>query len=161
MRHTRFPVVVTAVAAISAGCLTATSYVLFAQAQEGMPSARRLGAMKTEYKRPPPKPTENRPLVELGRSLFWDPRISASGKTACASCHFPYLGWGTTDMKSRNDSGKLTSRRSQPLISIGHAEGPFGWDGRNATLEAQAKSSVATGSMSMRETETPDRKSVV
>ena len=61
-----------------------------------------------------------------------------------------------TDARSRNDSGKLTSRKSQPLIGIGHAgNAPVGWDGRSATLEAQAKSSIATGSMSMRETDTP------
>jgi cytochrome c peroxidase len=120
-----------------------------------MPSARRLAAMKADYKRPPPRPVENQALVEVGRLLFWDPRVSASGKTACASCHYPYLGWATTDARSRNDSGKPTSRRSQPLIGIGHAAGTIGWDGRSATLEAQAKSSIATGSMSMRQTDTP------
>jgi cytochrome c peroxidase len=60
------------------------------------------------------------------------------------------------DARSTNDSGKLTSRKPQTLIGIGHAASPInGWDGRNPTLEAQAKSSVATGSMSMRETPTP------
>ena len=39
--------------------------------------------------------------------------------------------------------------------------GPFGWDGRNASLEAQAKSSIATGSMSMRETDTPVKVEVI
>ena len=58
--------------------------------------------------------------------------------------------------KSRNDSGKLTSRRSQTLLGIGYADAaPIGWDGRRATLEAQVKSSIATGSMSMRDTATP------
>ena len=93
--------------------------------------------------------------------LFWDTRLSASGKTSCASCHYPYLGWATTEAKSRNDSGKLTSRRSQPLIGIGHAVGPIGWDGRSPTLEAQAKSSIGTGSMSMRETDTPVKVEVI
>lgn len=61
-----------------------------------------------------------------------------------------------TEPKSRNDSGKLTSRKSQPLIGLGHALGsPIGWDGRSPTLEAQAKASIVSGSMSMRETETP------
>jgi cytochrome c peroxidase len=32
---------------------------------------------------------------------------------------------------------------------------PNGWDGRNATLEAQIKSSITNGSMSMRETDKP------
>ncbi|MET0194399.1 MAG: cytochrome-c peroxidase, partial [Hyphomicrobiaceae bacterium] len=117
--------------------------------------------MKADYKRPPPRPVENKALVDLGRSLFWDPRVSASGKTACVSCHYTYLGWGTTDPRSRNDSGKPTSRRSQPLIGIGHAAGPLGWDGRSASLEAQVKASIATGSMSMRETETPVKVEVI
>ena len=117
--------------------------------------------MKTEYRRPPSRTIENKALVDLGRSLFWDPRISASGKTACVECHFPYLGWAVTDQRSRNDSGKLTSRRSQPLIGIGHMTAPVGWDGRNASLEAQAKSSIATGSMSMRETATPVKVEVI
>ena len=112
--------------------------------------------MKQEYRRPPPRPINNRSLVDLGRDLFFEPQLSASGKTACASCHFAELGWGVTDARSRNDSGKLTSRKSQPLVGLGHAgNAPVGWDGRSATLEAQAKASIETGSMSMRETPTP------
>ena len=119
--------------------------------------------MKAGYKRPPPRPVDNKALVELGRLLFWDPRASASGKTACVSCHLPHLGWAVTDKRSRNDAGKLTSRKSPTLIGIGHlAPGiPNGWDGSNATLEAQAKSSIATGSMSMRETETPVKVEII
>src|SRR3954471_13493405 len=109
-----------------------------------------------KLRRPPPSTVESQVLVDLGRDLFFDPQISASGKTACASCHFPELGWTVTDARSRNDSGKLTSRKSQPLIGLRHpGKGPCGWDGRNPSLEAQAKSSIATGSMSMRDTATP------
>jgi cytochrome c peroxidase len=151
----------TALAVIAAGCLWVIGYAPMAQAQEGMPSARRLASMKADYKRPPPRPPANAALVDLGRSLFWDPRASASGKTSCASCHFPHLGWATSDAKDRNDSGKLTSRRSQTIIAVGHAVGPIGWDGRNASLEAQAKSSIATGSMSMSQTETPVKVEVI
>jgi cytochrome c peroxidase len=115
-----------------------------------------IAILKRDYRRPPPRPIENQALVDLGRDLFFEPRISASGKTACASCHFPELGWAVTDARSLNDSGKLTSRKSQPLMGLGHAKTALvGWDGRNANLEAQAKSSIATGSMSMRETDTP------
>jgi len=110
-----------------------------------------LTSIKRDYRRPLPRPVENQALVDLGRDLFFDPRISASGKTACASCHFPELGWTVIDPRSRNDSGKLTSRKSQPLIGLGYAgDAPVGWDGRSPTLEAQAKASVVTGSMSMR-----------
>ena len=31
---------------------------------------------------------------ELGKVLFFDPRLSASGQISCASCHDPELGWG-------------------------------------------------------------------
>jgi cytochrome c peroxidase len=75
-----------------------------------------IARMKSEYRRPPVSPIENQPLVDLGRDLFFDPQISASGKTACAGCHFPELGWAVTDARSLNDSGKLTSRKSQALI---------------------------------------------
>jgi cytochrome c peroxidase len=124
-------------------------------------SADELAALKADYKRPPAQPVENQKLVALGRLLFWDPRVSASGKTACATCHFPYLGWGVTDSRSRNDSGRLTGRRSQPLIGIGHMESRVGWDGRSATLEAQVKGSVSTGSMSMQQTPTPVKVEVI
>jgi cytochrome c peroxidase len=95
------------------------------------------------------------------RLLFWDPRLSASGKTSCGSCHDPKLGWATRDAASRNDSGKLTSRKSQTLLGMGHLQAPVGWDGRNESLEAQAKNSIATGSMSMRETASPVKVEVI
>jgi cytochrome c peroxidase len=126
------------------------------------PAQTDVSAIREQYRRPPPRPIENQALVDLGRDLFFDPLISASGKTACASCHFPELGWVVTDARSRNDSGKLTSRKSQPLIGLGHAGNALvGWDGRSATLEAQAKASIATGSMSMRETDTPVKVEVI
>ncbi len=124
--------------------------------------AQGLDAIKRDYRRPAPRPVENRALVDLGRDLFFDPRISASSKTACASCHFPELGYVVTDAHPLNDSGKPTSRKSQPLIGLGYAgSAPVGWDGRTTTLEAQAKASIATGSMSMRETNTPVRVEVI
>jgi cytochrome c peroxidase len=121
-----------------------------------------LAAMKREYRRPPSLPVPNPALAELGRELFFDPQLSASGKTACASCHFQDLGWGVTDARSRSDSGRPTSRKSQPLLGIGHAgKAPVGWDGRSATLEAQVKASIATGSMSMQGTDTPVKVEVI
>jgi len=136
-------------------CLLVFGGLMAAHAQEAV-SAPHMAAMKQEYRRPPARPVENPALVELGRDLFFAPQLSASGKTACASCHFPELGWGVTDARSRNDAGKLTSRKSQPLVGIGYAgDAPVGWDGRSATLEEQAKSSIGTGSMSMRDTPTP------
>jgi cytochrome c peroxidase len=147
-----------AIAVLLVGAALAQPYLISATAQTG---TSHLDAMKSMYRRDQPKPITNRPLVDLGRELFFDPTISASGKTACVTCHLPQLGWAVTDPKSRNDSGKLTSRRSQPLIGMGHIEAPVGWDGRNPSLEAQAKSSIATGSMSMSATPTPVKVEVI
>jgi cytochrome c peroxidase len=125
-------------------------------------SAQDLTAIKASYRRPAALPIENTALANLGRDLFFDTRISASGKTACASCHFPELGYVVIDAHPINDSGKPTSRKSQPLIGLGHAGNALvGWDGRSATLEAQAKSSIATGSMSMRETSSPVKVEII
>ncbi|MGZ3287382.1 MAG: cytochrome-c peroxidase, partial [Xanthobacteraceae bacterium] len=85
--------------------LIATPTLLAAQGE--------IARMKSDYRRPPPSTVESQALVDLGRDLFFDPQISASGTTACASCHFPELGWTVTDARSKNDSGKLTSRKSQ------------------------------------------------
>jgi cytochrome c peroxidase len=142
------------------GALAAVSLFILARTElaqaQGVGARPDLGALKRDYRRPAPRPIDNQALVDLGRDLFFDPRISASAKTACASCHFPELGYVVTDARPRNDSGKPTSRKSQPLIGLGYAgNAPVGWDGRSPTLEAQAKASIATGSMSMRETETP------
>jgi cytochrome c peroxidase len=141
---------------VTVSALTTASLLLVFLAEPAQ--AQDLGAIKRDYRRPAPRPIENQALVDLGRDLFFDPRISASGKTACASCHFPELGYVVTDAHPRNDSGKPTARKSQPLIGLGHAGNALvGWDGRSPTLEAQAKASIATGSMSMRETDTPVR----
>jgi cytochrome c peroxidase len=140
-------------AVAAAFCLVVLAPAGPAQAQAPQ---RDLTALKRDYRRPPPLAIENPALVDLGRELFFDKRISASGKTACASCHTPELGWVVTDARPINDSGKPTSRKSQPLIGLGHAgTARVGWDGRSANFEAQAKASIATGSMSMRETDTP------
>lgn len=112
-------------------------------------AAESLDQMKAGYRRPPPRVVANPALADLGRDLFFDPVISASGKTACASCHRPELGFASNGPRSVGDSGRPTSRKTQTLLGIGHARPPFDWDGRHATLEAQAVSSIGTGSMSM------------
>jgi cytochrome c peroxidase len=108
-----------------------------------------LEAMKRDYRRAPPRAAGNEALAELGRALFFDPVISASGTTSCASCHRPDLGFAANEARSLGDSGRPTRRKTQTLLGVGHAKPPFDWDGRHATLEAQAVSAIGTGSMSM------------
>jgi cytochrome c peroxidase len=150
------------IAFIVAAAILPTAVGVLALTQSKPAPAQDLNAIKADYRRPAARPVENKALADLGRNLFFDTRISASGKTACASCHFPELGYVVADAHPINDSGKPTSRKSQPLIGLGHAGKTLvGWDGRSATLEAQAKSSIATGSMSMRETSAPVKVEII
>src|SRR5262245_12679382 len=104
---------------VVAGVL-ASDFTILANAQTGTPPSH-VAALKEQYRRAPPRPIENKALVDLGRDLFFDPTLSASGKTACGTCHLPYVAWAVTDARSVNDSGKLTSRKSQTVIGLGHA----------------------------------------
>ena len=55
--------------------------------------------------------------VTLGRDLFWDKRLSANGKVACASCHMPD-DWGADARRFSLDAkGKNTARNSQTVFN--------------------------------------------
>jgi cytochrome c peroxidase len=89
--------------------------------------------------------TASTPEVELGRALFWDARLSADGKTACASCH-PASAWGADRRRFSPDArGELTSRQS-PTIFNASLQPALRWLGDRKSLEQQAEGSL-TGSM--------------
>jgi len=75
---------------------------------------------------------------ELGKVLFFDPRLSSSGQIACASCHDPELGWGDGKRVSNGHDRVPGIRNSKPIINVAFSK-IFFWDGRAATLEEQAK----------------------
>jgi cytochrome c peroxidase len=85
------------------------------------------------------------PDVALGRQLFWDARISADGKTACASCHHGPEGGSDRRRFPPDARGKPTSRHSQSVFnSMGQAS--LRWLGDRATGADQAEGSL-TGSL--------------
>src|SRR5512139_4338800 len=48
----------------------------------------------------PRNPVSGRPeAIEFGERLFFEPRLSGSGKFACATCHVPERNW--TDNRAR------------------------------------------------------------
>jgi cytochrome c peroxidase len=88
-----------------------------------------------------PYPTDNPASVEkkdLGKMLFFDPRLSVSGQIACASCHEPQLGWGDGKRVANGHDRKTGNRNSMTLLNVGYYEKYF-WDGRANSLEDQAK----------------------
>ena len=76
--------------------------------------------------------------VELGRFLFYDKLLSASGTMACASCHLPEGGFTDNLATSKGIDGIAGKRSSMSLANIGFVNTGLFWDGRVKTLEEQA-----------------------
>jgi cytochrome c peroxidase len=79
--------------------------------------------------------------VELGRNLFFDPRMSSNGKVSCATCHPPEHAFSGGWPPPVGVTGVPLRRRAPTLINRGYGRSQF-WDGRAATLEAQISGPV-------------------
>ena len=75
-------------------------------------------------------------LIELGKVLFFDPRLSGSGKISCASCHRPELSWTDGIEKSFGHDSTINKRNS-PTIQNSWFYNRLFWDGRAKDLEDQ------------------------
>ena len=78
----------------------------------------------------------------LGKTLFFDPRLSVSGQIACASCHNPELGWTDNLTRSFGHNRQNGKRHSMTILNSGYATSLF-WDGRASSLEEQAQFPIA------------------
>jgi cytochrome c peroxidase len=74
--------------------------------------------------------------VELGRSLFFDTRLSADGSLACASCHRPERAFAGEGRTSAGVGGREGVRNVPVLINRGYGV-RFSWDGRAGSLLEQ------------------------
>ena len=103
-------------------------------------------------------PTPDPPVADLsriGRLMFFDPSLSASGKLACATCHDPRYAYGPPPGKAIMLGGKdMKQPGTRAIPSIRYLNrmpafaekhkfidgdiGPVGglmWDGRAASLQ--------------------------
>jgi cytochrome c peroxidase len=102
-------------------------------------------------------------MTELGRSLFFDPSLSASGKLACATCHDPRFAYAPPNARATQlggiDGTRVGTRaapglrylQTLPAFSEHHFDeaveestdqgptGGHGWDGRADTTHDQAR----------------------
>ena len=105
---------------------------------------------------------ENNPYSEakkeLGKMLFFDPRLSKSKQISCASCHDPELAWGDGRTISYGHNRQTGKRNSPSLLNIGY-HSVFLWDGRAASLENQALGPI-TDPVEMAATETISIKNI-
>jgi len=92
----------------------------------------------------PPVPADN-PMtagkIELGKSLYFDPRLSLDGTISCNSCHNVMAG-GTDNRAVSVGVAGLKGGRSAPTVWNSAFLSSQFWDGRAATLEDQAKGPI-------------------
>jgi cytochrome c peroxidase len=74
--------------------------------------------------------------VELGKKLFFDTRLSKTGKMSCETCHLPEMGWADGKALSTRFDGSMNTRHTPTLYNAGYYKQWY-WDGRAATLEGQ------------------------
>ena len=87
----------------------------------------------------PPDPTnrvaDDPGAAELGRQLFFDTRLSANGRVACATCHKPDQEF--QDGTPLATGVGTTNRRTMPIAGTAYSPFLF-WDGRKDSQWAQA-----------------------
>jgi cytochrome c peroxidase len=91
----------------------------------------------------PPPPTRdpsnaasgNAAAIALGHRLFFDPRLSANGAIACATCHVPARGW--TDGRARAAGLAAVDRNTPTMLDVALHRW-FSWDGRADSLWSQS-----------------------
>jgi cytochrome c peroxidase len=79
--------------------------------------------------------------AELGKLLFFDPRLSGSNAISCATCHNPALGWADGMARGIGHMGSKLGRNSPSVINTAFYTTQF-WDGRAPSLEEQAKGPI-------------------
>ena len=90
-----------------------------------------------DWRLPPVTYPENNPdsksKRELGRKLFFDPRLFGNPSRTCATCHHPGLGWADGMARAMGDEQAL-GRHTPTLLNLAYQH-TFFWDGRAASLE--------------------------
>jgi cytochrome c peroxidase len=98
---------------------------------------------------------ERRQLLTEGKDLFFS--RTAFGQqpsqgplvfgqlVSCATCHDPALGFadGLTHLVTPVEPQTVARRQTPGLLGVAHTA-PYGWDGRNATLQAQARGAIVS-----------------
>lgn len=87
---------------------------------------------------PPDNPLSDAKL-ELGKVLFFDPRMSGNSAISCATCHQPKQGWGDGVDLNFGYPNSPHWRNSQTIINSVYHPKLF-WAGESLSLEAQANS---------------------
>jgi cytochrome c peroxidase len=84
----------------------------------------------------------NAPMAELGKKLYFDPRLSKSGFISCNSCHNLSMG-GTDNLKTSIGDHWQQGPINAPTVLNSSMNLAQFWDGRAKDLKAQAGGPIA------------------
>lgn len=96
-----------------------------------------LGLNGEDFYVPPDNPM-SKDKVALGRSLFFDPRLSSDNTVSCASCHFPQNAFSDSREVSLGVGLRGGDRNTPTIINRAFSRKQF-WDGSANSLEEQLK----------------------
>ncbi len=80
-------------------------------------------------------------MVDLGRMLYYEPRLSKSQKISCNSCH-DLANYGVDNEPTSDGHKGLKGDRNSPTVYNAAAHFVQFWDGRAADVEEQAKGPI-------------------
>ncbi len=82
------------------------------------------------------RPVRSTAEVELGKALFFDPRLSHDKSMSCAFCHQPGQAWTDGRPRAIGRGGRVLLRNTPTLLDL-REHTLFFWDGRAARLTDQ------------------------
>jgi cytochrome c peroxidase len=88
--------------------------------------------------------------IELGRKLFYDPRLSVTNKVPCSSCHQQIAGFGTFEHDRSHGVYDSHTKRNAPVLFNLAWNTSFHWDGEFSNLQ-DAITQPITGHIEMGE----------
>lgn len=124
--------------AFAAGALLPAA-LLFAASPSAAPPKEPLGLLPITWPKDNPYSAAK---AELGKVLYFDNRLSADGTVSCATCHDPKFGFTDGSPVSSGIKGQKGGRSAPTVINRAWSLAQF-WDGRAASLEAQALGPMA------------------
>jgi cytochrome c peroxidase len=86
---------------------------------------------------PVPGPSPNQAMIDLGRRLFFDRRLSFNATLSCGMCHVPEQGFSQNEVATPVGFGGQSVRRNAPSLYNVAYRGALFHDGRERALELQ------------------------
>lgn len=96
------------------------------------------GSFNTYFFVPGKKVSSQKEVVDLGRTLFFDPALSSNNERACASCHNPDLAFTDGLAVSRSFEKHSMLERNAPGLLNAVLQKKLFHDGRSFSFENQA-----------------------